>query len=101
MTSVLAQLLPPGLGADVLLEHGELGLDPPRLADVRGLGQPVLGADQVGPQPQALPAGLAVGAGALGLEPVEERQAELLGPGDVAGRPAAGVTPGPTSGPSQ
>ena len=74
-----------GLGADVLLEHGELGLDPPRFADVGGLGQAVLGADQVGPEPQALPAGLAVGSGAFGLEPVEERQAELLGPRDVPG----------------
>ena len=67
----------------MLLDHGELGLDPARLADVRGLGQAVRGADQVGTQPQPFPAGLAVGPGTLGLQPVEERQAELLGPGDV------------------
>ncbi len=53
-------LPPPGIRADMLLEHGELGLDPPRLADVGGLGQPVLGADEVGPKPQSLPAGLTV-----------------------------------------
>ena len=94
------QGLTAGLGADVLLEHGELGLDPPRFADIGGLGQAVLGSDQVGPQPQALPAGLAVGPGAFGLEPVEEREAELLGPRDVplgvGGRDLV-----PTNGPSQ
>ena len=80
---VAAQGLAAGVGADVLLEDGELGLDAPRLADVRVLGQAVGRADEVGPEPQALPAGAAVGPGDLGLEPVEERQAQLLGPGDV------------------
>ncbi len=77
-------LPPPGLGTDMLLEDGELGLDPSRFANVGGLRQPILGADQVGPEPQAFPAGLAVSAGAFGLESVKQRQAELLGPGDVS-----------------
>ena len=55
--------------------------------------RPSVGADQVGPQPQALPAGAAVGPGALGLQPVEQRQAQLLGPRDVPARPRSGVTP--------
>ncbi len=32
----------------MLLDHGELGLDPSRLADAGGLRQPILGPDQVG-----------------------------------------------------
>ena len=72
-----------GLGADVLLEHGELGLDAPGFANIGGLGQAVVGSDQVGPEPESLPAGLAVRSGTIGLKPVEEREAELLRPGDV------------------
>ena len=80
---VLAQRLAASVGAHVLLDHGELGLDPARLANVGRLGQAIGRADQVGTQPQSFPAELAVGAGTLGLQPVEQRQAELLGPGDV------------------
>ncbi len=79
---------------------GELGLDPPRFADVRGLGQAVVGSDQVGPEPQSLPAGLAVGPGAFGLKPVEEREAELFGPRDVPVG-VGGCDGGAEQGPSQ
>ena len=74
----------PVLPATVLFEDGEDGPDSPRLADVRELGQPVLGADKIAPQAQPGPAGAAVGAGCFGLEPVEQRQAELLGPVGMA-----------------
>src|SRR5579885_3224011 len=36
-----AGLLHPRLGPDMLLQHGELRANPPALADVRVLGQPV------------------------------------------------------------
>ena len=67
----------------MLLDHGELGLNSARLADIGGFRQPILGPDQVGPEPQAFPAGRAISAGAFGLQPVQQREAELLGPGDV------------------
>ena len=44
---VSRQSLPAGFGPDVLLGHGELGQHPSRLADVRGLRQPIRGADPV------------------------------------------------------
>ena len=66
------------LGRDVLLQHGELRLDAAALADVRIFRQPVRRADDIGPQPQTFPARVAVRARRFGLQPVNERQAQLL-----------------------
>ena len=52
------------LRAAMLLEHGRHGPDAPRLADVGVLGQAILGADDVGAEPQSAPAGLPSGRGA-------------------------------------
>ena len=73
-----AQRLRPRVRADVLFEDREFGFDPPALADVGILRQPVLRADNIGPQPQALPTRAAVGPWGGGLQPVEQRKAELL-----------------------
>ena len=63
---------------DVLLEDRELGADPPRLADVRRLRESVRrAADDVATQPQARIADAAVGTRRLGLQPVEQAEAEL------------------------
>ena len=62
----------------MLLEHGELGLDAPGLADVRRLREAVVGAEEVAARAQAgkaLAAGR--GIGRLGLQPVDRAEAEL------------------------
>jgi len=64
---------------DMLLANRKFGPDPPRFPDIRVLGQPVVGADNIRSQPQAGPSGLAVGPGRLGLHPVQQGQAELAG----------------------
>jgi len=51
---------------------------------VRILRQPVLGADDIRPQAHALPARAAVRPGRFGLQPVEQREAELFGPFEMA-----------------
>ena len=53
--------------ADVAFGHGELSADAAALTDVRLFRQPVLSADDVGPQSQTLPARPAVGPRTFGL----------------------------------
>ena len=63
---------------DVLLEHGELGAQPPRLPHVRRGREPVRrAADDVAAEAQPGVADAAVGARRLGLQPVEQAEAEL------------------------
>src|SRR5207249_11678537 len=59
-----------GGGADVLFADREFRPDAARLADVGVFRQTVVGSDEVGPQPQSFPAGLAVRPRGLGLHPV-------------------------------
>ena len=70
----------------MVLGHGQLGADPPRLADVGRLGQAVGGSHQVGAQEEAGVAGPAVVAGGLGLHPVEQAERELARLLEVARR---------------
>src|SRR5439155_4482619 len=63
----------------MLLQNGKLRLDAPRFANVWELGQTVLGAHDIATESQAFPAGAPVRPRRLGLDPVEERQAQLLG----------------------
>ena len=72
------------LRAAMLLEHGRHGPDAPRLAHIGVLGDAIFGADDVAAEPEFAPAGLAVRAWGLGLEPVEQRQAQLLRRIDMA-----------------
>ena len=67
-------------GKDVLLDDRELGADATAFTDIRILRQPVLRADYVGPQTHSLPARAAVRPGRFCLQPIEQRQTELLGP---------------------
>jgi len=72
------------LEGDVLLHDGPLGDDAPRLADVGGLGEPVGRAvHHVGPQPQARPAGAPVRPWRLGLQPVQQAEAQLPRPREM------------------
>jgi hypothetical protein len=65
----------PCVRANVLLQHSELRLDAPTLADVGIFRQSILGADNVGSQPQTLPAFTATRAWAFRLQPVEQGKA--------------------------
>jgi hypothetical protein len=68
----------------MLLEHRELRLDAPALAHVHMLGGPVARTDDIVTQAQSAVTGAAVMSRGLCLHPVQERQAELAGPLDVA-----------------
>jgi hypothetical protein len=71
--ALLARYLHARICADMLLQNGELGFDSPRLPDIWGLRQPVLGADDILAQPQSFPACFAVGPGRFGLQPIQKR----------------------------
>src|SRR3954463_7233260 len=76
---------------DVLLEDRGLAADAARLAHVERSGKAVRGvADDVAAQAQAGPAGAAVVARRLGLQPVQQAQAQLARGGAVARRLVVG-----------
>src|ERR671914_107087 len=66
-------------GVQVLLYDGSLSAYPARLADVRKFGEPVLGAHEIAAQTKAGVAVPAIGAGGLGLQPVQQGEALLPG----------------------
>src|SRR5690606_29372998 len=67
------------IGANVLFENCELGKDAPRLADVRILGESIVGAGKIAAKPESFPAGAAVRTRRFGLHPIQERETKLLG----------------------
>ncbi|OQB94286.1 MAG: hypothetical protein BWX84_00272 [Verrucomicrobia bacterium ADurb.Bin118] len=81
-----AGFLHPVLGGHMLLHHGELGANPPALANVRILRQTILRAEEIRAQPQPLPAGAAIRSRRLGLQPVEQRETQLFGAREMSGR---------------
>src|SRR5579864_2536798 len=64
--------------AKLLLDDGELSQNPPRFANVGILRQSIFGPDDVRTQPQTGPPLPAIRPGNLSLQPVKQRQAELL-----------------------
>ncbi len=74
-------------GGNVLFADGGEGLDAARFANVGGHGKAVVGAEEVGAESQARPAAAAIGTGGLGLQPVKDGEAELLGFGVELGAP--------------
>ncbi len=76
----------------MLLEHGELGLDPACLAHVDGLRQAIRGPEGLPTRSESFPPRSAIGSGGLGLHPVEQGKAEFLGSTEVARR-LGGVDP--------
>src|SRR5690242_16645814 len=62
----------------MLLEYGEHGLNAPRFADIRRLGESVFRTDDVFAQTKSFPALPAIGPWRVGLHPVQQRQAQLL-----------------------
>src|SRR5262249_43538462 len=78
-----ARCFHPQLSADVLLQDREFRLDAARLANVRVHGQAVFRADRVFTESETSPTRLAVWARGVGLQPVQQRQAQLLAPCQV------------------
>src|SRR6476661_431358 len=63
----------PCFDPNVLLEDGQLGPDPSRLANIDVLGQAILGADDVRSQPQFRVPVATFEPGRLGLHPIQHR----------------------------